>query len=208
MKKMATDGARKIFQIWKNLGMISIVLCAMVLNCCDCTMDMVSDTVYTDDVKADGVRQCILQDGVTGEEEWYGHTEAAEYEPLEIHSDGESGLAAASPYYKVFFAEGKAKMVIGGVWIEIGLRNSDMGEVKAGDVLIDKNELSVCEILNGIDYRYTVETEGLKGELVLKEVMDIQRIVYQVDWEGLNPVYEDDGGILFCDDKGEKDDRN
>ncbi|MGC1120082.1 MAG: RHS repeat-associated core domain-containing protein [Candidatus Methanofastidiosia archaeon] len=193
----------KIFFMWKRIVMISIVLSAMVLNCCDCRMNLVIDTVYTDDVKVDGVRQCALQDGVSSEEEWYGHTEAAEYEPLEIHSDGKSGLTAASPYYKVFFAEGKARMVIGDAWIEIGLKNSDVGEAKPGEVLADKNEVSVCEVFEGVDYHYTVGDEVLAGELVLKEVTDIQEIVYQVDWKGLTPVYENEGGILFCDDEGE-----
>ncbi|MGC1119670.1 MAG: RHS repeat-associated core domain-containing protein [Candidatus Methanofastidiosia archaeon] len=192
----------KILKKCKIFSVIIILVCMMSLNCRECTVDAVSDSGTYEAV--DGIRKCVLQDGVVGSKESYGRTEVPKYEPLQIHSDGKTGLMAASPYYKVFFAEGKAKMVIDDAWIEIGLKNSELGEVKPNEVLANKNRLSVCEILDGIDYRYTVETEGLTGELVLKEGMDIQRIMYQVDWEGLKPVYEDDGGILFCDDEGEK----
>jgi hypothetical protein len=120
----------KILKRFKIFSVIIILVCMMSLNCRERAVDAASDP---EPYEADRIGKCMLQDGVAVSKESYGRTEVPQYEPLEIHSDGKSGLTAASPYYKVFFAEGKAKMVIGDAWIEIGLKNSDMGEVKTGE---------------------------------------------------------------------------
>jgi RHS repeat-associated protein len=150
-------------------------------------------------------RHFVLQDAVSGSEEYYGYTDAPEYQPLEIHPSDVSGFdyMAVSPYYKVFFKKTAVRMSVRDAWIQFELVGKELGDVRNVESVVDMNSLSVPSIFESVDLSYEVDTSLLTEILTLKELKQFERLVQKISWEGIDPVFEKDGSILFLDENGE-----
>jgi YD repeat-containing protein len=149
-----------------------------------------------------GSQHVTLNDGVSGIEEGYGATKIPAFQPLTIHeSDVPSEYMAVTPYYKVFFSGTTVKMVVQDAWITFALVEQDFGPLGIAESVVDKNSLSVLNVAESMDLGYTVDTSLLTETLTLKESKEIDRIIQEISWDRMTPVYEK-GSILFLD--GEK----
>jgi RHS repeat-associated protein len=144
-------------------------------------------------------RHFALQDAVAGGKEYYGYTKEPEHSPLEIvESDiPDSEYMAVSPYYKVFFKGTTVKMVVQDAWITFSLVEQELGKVNTAVLMAEQNSLSVLNVVDSVDLSYTVDTSLLTEVLTLRESKEFDRIIQKVSWEGMNPVYEEDGSLLF-----------
>jgi hypothetical protein len=136
-------------------------------------------------------------------EEFYGSTEAPEYEALEVHasSDPAFDYMAHSPYYTAFFKGSDLKVVIGDSWITLSLQNQELGEVAGESSTPAENTLGVQDVFDSVDVSYEVDTSVLQELLILESKKEFSEIIYDIAWSGLTPAYED-GSIMFTDAQG------
>ncbi|MBU7012677.1 MAG: RHS repeat protein, partial [Theionarchaea archaeon] len=155
------------------------------------------------DFSFDRMRRFALQDAVPNSERTFGETEIPDHPPLQIVPSDVSGFEhmAQSPYYKVFFEKTRVKMVVQDYWIELRLPDQELGEVKETESVVSKNTLSVSEIFESVDVSFQVNTSLLTEALILKESKDTERLILKISWDGLKPVYKEDGSILFINEE-------
>jgi len=52
-----------------------------------------------------------------------------------------------------------------------------------------------------VDVSFQVNTSLLTEALILKESKDTERLILKISWDGLKPVYKEDGSILFINEE-------
>ena len=196
--------------LWVGLASSIQGLAAVVV---DPFEDIASDQSF------DRLRRFVLNDAVTGSEEYYGFTDvpesqALEYQGLEIRpsNDPQFEYMAHSPYYKVHFKGKTVKMTVGEAWIEFSL-GEELGAGVVSEQMnpentelistFEKNSLSVTDVFESVDLQYEVDTSLLTEVLTLKERKEFERLVQKISWEGMTPEFEEDGSILFVDEEKE-----
>jgi RHS repeat-associated protein len=158
-----------------------------------------------------GVNQSInhvgrfaLQDGIPYSETapGEGSDEVVGQAPLCVRSsnDPQFEYMAASPYYKVFFKDTVMRMQFENTWIELGLPEQNLGEIMNTESVVQENALSVANVFESVDLSYTVGTSVLKEAFALKTSKDFDRIILEISWEGVAPVFEEDGSIVFLNE--------
>jgi hypothetical protein len=162
-----------------------------------------------------------LQDGISGSQEFYGYTPVPAHEALEIHAsdDAEFWYMGVSPYYKVYFKGNTVRMDIYNKWIEYELAYvNDLVQEQEGSQLsteesripdmaefvVEQNTLAVFNMFESVDVSYKVDTSFLTERMIIKEPKQVIRVIQKIQWEGITPEYQDDGSILFLDEKGDK----
>jgi hypothetical protein len=171
------------------------------------------DFLYSYAFNFDARRQSSLTDALLYSESQRGFTKEPEHPPLEIvKSDRpEFDYQAQSPYYAVYFKGTTVKMEIecdtdtdsdgGTCWL---LFSVDTPDQKAYSVTTHNNSIALSEVFDKTDISYEVDTSVLTELLTLKERREVDRFITLLSWEGMEPVFEEDGGILFSGDNGEK----
>ncbi len=140
--------------------------------------------------------------------EYYGYTEAPQYQPLEIHQSDDSNFEymASSPYYKIYFKGTKVRMNLGEAWIELELKemrltapDSFMVEIPCSrfQYEVHGNTISVPDIFELVDLSCKADTSLLTETLLVKEVKPLERVIQKISWNGMDPQYEEDGSLLF-----------
>ena len=195
-------------------GLIMVILCmGMVFNSERLNGTLNSSEEIAKDPSIERLRHFALQDAAPVSEEQYGYTATPDHQPLEIIPSGTSGLRymAYSPYYKVFFEGTTIKMVIGDYWIECELtkaiESGECADCARNEKLVntkleshnEQNLLSVAEVFPSVDLSYKVDTSFLMESLLLKTPLQWERVILNISWEGITPVYEG-GSILFVDE--------
>jgi hypothetical protein len=164
-----------------------------------------------------------LLDGVSGsqEQEFYGNTPIPEYDALEIRASdrAEFWFMGVSPYYKVYFKENTVRMCVGNTWIEYELyhltatvQEQEGGQLSVeepkipdiADSVVEKNELAISNVFESVDVFYTVDTSVLTEGMVFKNFKQVTRVKQKIQWGGITPEYQDDGSIVFVNEKGDK----
>ena len=158
------------------------------------------------DSSHDQLRRFALRDGVPADEEYYGYTETPEYQPLEVLTSDDANFEymAVSPYYKVYFKDTRAKMIVQGAWIEFELVNQELGDIQIADLAASENSLSMSDVFISVDLSYEVDTSLLKEILTVEESKSFERVIQKFSWEGAVPEFQEDGSILFTDEKERK----
>jgi hypothetical protein len=114
-------------------------------------------------------------------------------------NDAQFEYVAASPYYKVFFKDTVMRMQFEHGWIELGVPEQELGKIVSTESAAYENALSVANVFESVDLSYTVGTSVLKEAFTLKASKDLERIILEISWEGVIPVSEEDGSIVFLD---------
>jgi hypothetical protein len=70
--------------------------------------------------------------------------------------------------------------------------------------VVDQNTLSISNVFESMDVSYKIDTSVLTEGMIIKEPKQITRVIQKIEWGGITPEYQDDGSILFADEKGEK----
>jgi RHS repeat-associated protein len=159
-------------------------------------------------VSFDKLQHCILKDAAPGFEE-QGYTPPPVYEALEIcgSDDPDFEYMAHSPYYKGYFRGDTVRMSVGDAWVEIelagfGTEKGEPGKKNQGKMYVDMNVLCVSDIFESVDLSFKVDTSLLAGMFVLKELQPIERVILNMSCEGVAPVLQEDGSILFLHEEG------
>ena len=186
-------------------GLIMVILCmGMVFNSERLNGTLNSSEEIAKDPSIERLRHFALQDAAPVSEEQYGYTATPDHQPLEIIPSGTSGLRymAYTPYYKVFFEGTTIKMVIGDYWIECELteviESGECADCARNEKLVntkleshnEQNLLSVAEVFPSVDLSYKVDTSVLMESLLLKTPLQWERVILNISWEGITPVYE------------------
>lgn len=163
-----------------------------------------------------------LNDSLSAQEqEMYGYTLPPECKPLEIHTsdNAEFWFMGVSPYYKVYFKENTVRMDIGNAWIKYEvehvktvIQNQEENQLGTEDSripniaesVVEQNTLAVSNVFEAVDVSYTVDTSVLTEKFVLREFKQVNRVVQKMDWGGVTPEYQEDGSIIFFNEKGDK----
>ena len=140
----------------------------------------------------------------TKSEENYGDTPAPDHKALEVYEseDPDFEYMAHSPYYKIFFKGGRARILIKDSWIEFELMDQQLGKQNLQAIHREQNTVRVSNIFDDVDLFYGMDTSTITETLTLKDQKHFDRIFYTVSWEGMKPEYEDDGSIVFLDGSG------
>lgn len=119
---------------------------------------------------------------------------------------------ATSPYYKALFRDGTLRIYVAGNYIEFRLKENyltakestriaEEPSVKENCLSVSENTISVSEIFEAIDLSYRVGSSQIEEALTVKQFRSIERLIYEISWEGLTPEVQDDGSIIFSGDK-------
>jgi hypothetical protein len=146
-------------------------------------------------------RHFALQDAAADSNEYYGYTEEPDRPPLEIVDSDvpDFEYMAVTPYYKVFFKGTSVKMVVQDAWIAFSLVEQELGKVNT-TLMAEQNVLSVLNVFDSVDLSYEVDTSLLTEVMTLQESKEVDRVIQEVSWGGMNPEYEK-GSILFSNEK-------
>ena len=144
-----------------------------------------------------------LSDPIKNFEEEYGSTNKPEYEALQIYQseNPKYEYMAVSPYYKIFFHKSTTKIIIKDTWIEFNFPEQKLGQKNHIQFAINKNSLFIPEIFNSVDLSCNLESSLIMEILTLKERKDVDRIIQEISWGGMEPEFTEDGSILFYNEK-------
>jgi RHS repeat-associated protein len=162
-----------------------------------------------------------LSDGISDSQEFYGYTPVPAYDALEIHTSDNPAFwyMAVSPYYKVYFKGNTVRMCVQNAWIEYELDHlkalekeqegsqTSIETPRKPDVkesIVNQNTLSVSNVFESVGVSYKVDTSLLTEKLVLRNPKQVTSVIQKIQWGGMMPEYQDDGSILFVDEKGDK----
>jgi len=188
----------------KAIGLAAILLFGLVSSISSLAAVLViSSEEEVPDFSFDQMRRFALQDAVPISERTFGETEIPDHPPVHIVSSDAADFEhmAQSPYYKVFFEKTTVKIVVQNYWVELKLPDQELGEVRATESVVSGNALSFSEVFESVDVSFTVDTSLLTEALKLKESKDVNRLILNISWNGLTPVYKEDGSILFMNDE-------
>ena len=151
-------------------------------------------------------RNFALEDGVPGSEEYYGFTPSPEHNLLEVHSSDDTNFEsmAVSPYYRVYFKGTVVRIVIRNAWIEVKLINQELGDIQSTDHVTSENIITVPDVFASANLSYEATISQVKETLILEEMKSFERVIHEISWNGVIPVFQDDGSILFSDAEGEE----
>jgi len=146
-------------------------------------------------------RAYALDDVCLDFQQHQGYTKTPSYDALEIHEsmDRPFEFMAESPYYKIFFTGRTARISVGNSQLTLELKG-DHGEPPTAP-FIDSNSLTIPHALESVDLSYTLSSDRVNEFLTLREPDEYERIIYEIHWQGMTPQIQDDGSILFADQK-------
>jgi len=148
------------------------------------------------------LRHFALKDAIPAIEEHYGYTAAPEHQPLQIHTSDDPlfEYMAHSPYYKVYFKGTSMKLSVQDAWIALELPEQGLGEVQNVKSAVDVSSFSVCDVFESVDLSYTVNTSLLTETVTLRESKQFERLILKILWEGMTPIFEENGSISFSNE--------
>jgi hypothetical protein len=184
---------------------LTAVLCLGLVSSIQGIAVLVGDSSFEEIIlnqSLDRLRYMVLNDAAPAEE-FYGSTDPPEYGPLEIHQsdDDEHEYMGCSPYYTVYFEGVTVKMIVGDAWISFSVPDQELGDVTSTESVVGGQSIAVSGVFASVDLFYDLETSLLRESLILKEKKQIERIVHDISWGGVTPIFQDDGSILFSGEK-------
>ena len=148
-------------------------------------------------------RAYIFDDALLNNEHPTGYTEIPDCDALEIQesTDGTYDYMAESPYYKIFFKGRTTRISSQNANLTLALK----GEEGAGEsqlyTYIDTHTLIVSDALPSTDLSFSLSSDTVREHVLLKEPVPYDRIVYAITWQGITPQIQEDGSIVFANEK-------